>query len=409
MFRRVFALVMALFVGQSLYAQFSISGTIKDQQAQAPLSGASVRLSSVPNAAITRNALTDSTGRFTFQNLPSDSFQLSISFVGFKDVVRGIRLDSTSINLDSANAGTVAMEIALVPSSSNDLATVVISTRVAPATQKGDTLQINASQFKVNPDATAEDLAKKVPGITIENGQVKAQGENVQKVTIDGRELFGDDATAALRNLPAEVIDKIQIFDRLSDQAQLSGVDDGNTQKGINIVTKANMRNGQFGRVHNLSHLESIEIYTTGENVALSDVFIAIKNSSEAFPDVKDNKALKAYFEKVYPEMDFERVYSSDMKKMVNWSSALQKHNIDFTPAEQPAEETEAATEQPAAEATPVQEEGKKAPAKKSRKKNVAETLDEAGEKVVLDVNKDEVPEVAKTKTTKARKKKSEE
>src|SRR5205085_93650 len=98
-------------------------------------------------------------------------------------------------------------------------------------------------------DATAEDLAKKVQGITIENGQVMAHGEQVQKVTIDGRELFGDDATAALRNLPAEIIDKIQIFDRLSDQAQFTGFDDGSSTKGINIVTKANMRNGQFGRV----------------------------------------------------------------------------------------------------------------------------------------------------------------
>jgi uncharacterized membrane protein YgcG len=143
----------------------------------------------------------------------------------------------------------VDVTIALASSSSQNLATVVITARVPPARQKGDTLEINASQFKVNPDATAEDLARKVPGITIENGQVKAQGENVQRVTIDGRELFGDDATAALRNLPAEIIDKIQVFDRLSDQAQLSGVDDGNTTKGINIVTKANMRNGQFGRV----------------------------------------------------------------------------------------------------------------------------------------------------------------
>jgi hypothetical protein len=139
--------------------------------------------------------------------------------------------------------------VALVPGSSQDLATVVITSTIAPATQKADTLQINASQYKVNPDASTEDLVRKMPGITIENGVVKAQGENVQKVTIDGRELFGDDATAALRNLPAEVVDKIQVFDRLSDQAQFSGVDDGNTTKGINIVTKANMRNGQFGRV----------------------------------------------------------------------------------------------------------------------------------------------------------------
>ena len=158
-------------------------------------------------------------------------------------------------------------------------------------------------------------------------------------------------------------------------------------------------------RVHNLSHLESIEIYTSGENVALSDVFAAMKNSSEALPDVKDNKALKGYFEKVYPEMDFERVYTSDMKKMVNWLGVLQKHNVDFTPAEQPhQEETEAVAE----EAAPVQEEKKKEP-KTGKKKNVAETLEAAGEKVVLDVAPDEVPEVAKTKTTKTRKKKSEE
>ncbi|RYZ45662.1 MAG: TonB-dependent receptor, partial [Chitinophagaceae bacterium] len=249
MYRRVLPLFMALLFAQVINAQFSISGTIRDQQAAGPLSGASVRLSSVSNASITRNVLSDSLGRFSFQGLPADSFQVVISFVGFKDVSRGVRVDSTTASLDTTGTGMVTLDVAMVPSASNDLATVVVSTRIAPATQRGDTLQINASQFKVNPDATAEDLARKVPGITIENGQVKAQGENVQKVTIDGRELFGDDATAALRNLPAEIIDKIQIFDRMSDQAQLSGVDDGNTQKGINIVTKADMRNGQFGRI----------------------------------------------------------------------------------------------------------------------------------------------------------------
>ncbi|RYF86201.1 MAG: hypothetical protein EON98_04370, partial [Chitinophagaceae bacterium] len=249
MFRRFLPLILALFIGQVVFAQFRIGGTIRDQQAQVPLSSASVRLKSVTDSTISRTQLSDSAGRFLFQNLAADSFVISISYSGFQPVSRGIRLDSTNVSLDSSNLGGVDVSIALVPSTSTDLATVVISTRVAPATQKGDTLQINASQFKVNPDATAEDLARKVPGITIENGQVKAQGENVQKVTIDGRELFGDDATAALRNLPAEVIDKIQIFDRLSDQAQLSGVDDGNTTKGINIVTKANMRNGQFGRI----------------------------------------------------------------------------------------------------------------------------------------------------------------
>jgi hypothetical protein len=140
-------------------------------------------------------------------------------------------------------------------------------------------------------------------------------------------------------------------------------------------------------RVHNLSHLESIEVYTTGENVSLADIFSAMKNNNDALPDVKDNKALKDYFVKVYPEMDTERVYTSDMKKMVNWFVVLQKHNIDYAIKEEP-QEVETTEAEPA---------------------NVAETLEVAGEKVVMEVTPDAVPEVAKTKTTRARKKKTEE
>lgn len=249
MHRRLLPLLATLLAGQILYAQYVITGTIKDQQTKAVLSGASVKLRSNSDSTFARNVLSDSAGRFAFHDLRADSFLLSVSFVGYGDVVRNIGLDSSSVTLDSAGIGTVAVAVALVQGAGKDLATVVIAAKVPPASQKGDTLEVNASQFKVNPDATAEDLAKKVPGITILNGQVTAHGENVQKVTIDGRELFGDDATAALRNLPAEIIDKIQIFDRLSDQAQLTGIEDGNTTKGINIVTKAAMRNGQYGRV----------------------------------------------------------------------------------------------------------------------------------------------------------------
>lgn len=83
-------------------------------------------------------------------------------------------------------------------------------------------------------------------------------------------------------------------------------------------------------RVHNLSHLESIEVYTSRDNVNLSEVFQAMKENAEALPNTKDNKQLKAYFEKVYPELDFERVYASDMKKMVKWFEMLQKNNVDY-------------------------------------------------------------------------------
>ena len=237
---RILIFLFCLFSSPFVFSQtHSIIGILNDQQSKNPLSGATVQLKSMSDSTVILSTSTDSTGQFSFNGLSKDSFQLSISFVGYNAVSRGIRLDTTDITV----------RINMVPTTSSELATVVVTANISPVTQKGDTVQINASQYKVNPDASGEDLVKKMPGITIENGQVKAHGENVQKVTIDGRDLFGDDATAALRNLPAEIIDKIQIFDRLSDQAQFTGFDDGNTTKAINIITKANMRNGQFGRV----------------------------------------------------------------------------------------------------------------------------------------------------------------
>lgn len=240
MARRLLFVCTALFVVSMAMAQNrTISGTVTDQQTKTPLSRATVRLNSLSDSTLKLNTLTDSTGRFSFTGLSRDSFLLSISYVGYNPVSRIVAVDTSDISLS----------IASVTSSNADLATVIIQTTISPVSQKADTIQFNASQYKVNPDASAEDLVKKMPGITVQNGQVTANGENVQKVTLDGRDFFGDDATAALRNLPAEVIDKIQVFDRLSDQAQFTGFDDGNTTKSINIITKANMRNGQFGRV----------------------------------------------------------------------------------------------------------------------------------------------------------------
>jgi hypothetical protein len=133
-------------------------------------------------------------------------------------------------------------------------------------------------------------------------------------------------------------------------------------------------------RVHNLSHLESIEVYTVGDNANLADVFNAMKGGTEALPDVKDNKALRSYFETVYPDIDFERVYSSDLKKMVKWFEVLQKNNVEIKLSAQEEEseeqETNIETENVAepitvaAEAPPVEEAPKE---KKTRKKKTEE------------------------------------
>ena len=257
MAKRLLLIGLLFFLFTQLFAQRSLTGNVVDNQSRKPLAAATVELKSLTDSA-RQQAITNTTGTFSFIDLKKDSFQLTVSFVGYNAISKRIIIDTADVHLDIA---------ASVKGSAPDLETVVIRTAVAPVSQKGDTIQISAGQYKVNPDATTEDLIKKMPGITVDrDGTVTAQGEQVKKITIDGRDFFGDDATAALRNLPSEVVDKIQIFDRLSDQAQFTGFDDGNSQKAINVVTKAAMRNGQFGRIY--AGYGTDDRYAAGGNVS---------------------------------------------------------------------------------------------------------------------------------------------
>ncbi|HEU0111055.1 MAG TPA: DUF5606 domain-containing protein [Flavisolibacter sp.] len=125
-------------------------------------------------------------------------------------------------------------------------------------------------------------------------------------------------------------------------------------------------------RVHNLSHLESIEVYTVRDNVNLSDVFAAMKGNKEALPDVKDNKALKSYFEAVYPDLDFERVYTSDMKKMIKWFEVIQSNDIDFTQKTVEEASDEAVVVEETTEETATKKPAAKKAAKPKAKKEAA-------------------------------------
>ncbi len=238
--RFTFFTTALLFTIAGLCQTAGVKGYVRNFQTTSTIPAATVALQSLSDTTKVLTTESDSAGRFTFNDLQAGSYRLTVSSVGFTTITKTVRYRTVTIDVGAIDLKT----------SSDVLAGVTVTANIPMAIQKGDTLQYNASQFKVNPDATAEDLVKKMPGITSSNGTVTAHGETVQKVTIDGRELFGDDATAALKNLPAEIIDKIQVFDRLSDQAAFTGFDDGNSQKGINIITKANMRNGQFGRIY---------------------------------------------------------------------------------------------------------------------------------------------------------------
>ncbi|WP_333864179.1 carboxypeptidase-like regulatory domain-containing protein, partial [Chitinophaga sp.] len=237
------ALIFTLFMltcAQLTKAQnLVLKGVLKDKSDSTLLKNATIRVSSPEDANFRKQALTGPNGAFEITGLSQQPYLLTISYVGYGELQRAIMLQAETQDL-----GTIYL-----PKSSRELQEVVIKGQVPPSQMKGDTLQYNADAFKVNPDASGEDLIRKMPGITVENGTVKAGGEEVRKVTVDGKEFFGEDATLALRNLPAEVISKIEVFDRMSDQARFTGFDDGNTTKAINIVTRAEMRQGQFGKL----------------------------------------------------------------------------------------------------------------------------------------------------------------
>jgi uncharacterized membrane protein YgcG len=235
-----------------------LKGRLTDKEDNKPIAGATVKIQASRDSVGAKTVLTDAKGRFELMGLSAGAYQLTITSVGYEKILQ-------KINLQASNKEAIPFSITKL---SKLLGEVTVTSKAAPVKQKGDTVEFSASQFKVNPDATAEDMIKKLPGITVDkSGNVTAQGEQVRKVTVDGRDFFGDDATAALRNLPAEVIDKIQVFDKLSDQAAFTGFDDGNSTKSINIVTKANMRSGQFGRVYAGAGTDGR--YAAGGNVSL--------------------------------------------------------------------------------------------------------------------------------------------
>ncbi len=237
-----FILLTSVFLASAFYVSAQqVKGILKDSADHSPLMIATVSVLKTDSTTVVAETISNEQGEFSFRNIPAGNYFLSVSYIGYKTLMKRFSMGTSTYdfgNIDIAKTAEV-------------LTTVVIDGTPPPVRMKGDTTEITAAQFKVNPDANVEDLIKKMPGITVDKqGKVTAHGESVQKVTVDGRDFFGDDAAAALRNLPSEVVDKIQIFDRLSDQAQLTGFDDGNTTKSINVVTKANMRQGNFGRIY---------------------------------------------------------------------------------------------------------------------------------------------------------------
>lgn len=239
--KRILVLFLSGLMSISAMAQTAVvtgklvGGQTKDR----PLTGATVSLvGKEKNAEVRKYTTSNQEGAYTLR-VPQGKYKLSISFVGYENVEKEVEIKG-NVDLGSLKL-TVKVE---------NIDGITVTGRAIRSEQRGDTTVFSSDAYKVNKNASAEDLVQKMPGVVMEEGKVKAQGEEVKKILVDGREFFGDDPNIALKNLPAEMIDRVEVYDQQSDQARLTGFDDGNAVKAINIVTRKNNRQGQFGKVY---------------------------------------------------------------------------------------------------------------------------------------------------------------
>jgi hypothetical protein len=219
----------------------SISGAVVDSLTRKPLMEASVSLLSARDSSLVNFGITDGDGKFTFPKVAVGQYRVLITYLGYKSRARRVSLTADDLTTTTGTIDLVGQ--------SQTLTEVSVQGERAPIAVKGDTLEFNAGSFKTRPNAQVEELLKKLPGVEVDrDGNVKAQGQSVTKVLVDGKPFFGNDAKMATRNLPADIIDKVQLFDQSSEQSTFSGVDDGDREKTINITTKRDKRKGSFGQ-----------------------------------------------------------------------------------------------------------------------------------------------------------------
>jgi hypothetical protein len=248
-------LIIVFLASICIFSQnITISGQIADSSNKKLLGKANVIFTHQPDQKI-KGIIADNNGRFRIENLINGKYILTVSFLGYKSYKRNIDIDRVM----------VLPTIYLIPEGV-EMKEVDIIGKTSGVNIKNDTTEYVADAFKVNKDAVAEDLIEKMPGITVQqDGTVQAHGETVTNVLVDGKMFFGSDPNAALKNIPAEIIEKIQVFDQQSDQSQFTGFDDGNTSKTINIVTRLRVKQGTFGKL--FGGYGDQEKYSTGGNI----------------------------------------------------------------------------------------------------------------------------------------------
>ncbi len=242
--KNLFVLAVLCLLSTAILAQTPARFTLQGQAVDtlsAPLASSTVMLLNPKDSSLVNYGRADEKGAFTFKNLKSGTYLLKISYVGF--------LPYNQLVKPTGEATIDLGELKMKPIT-KELFEVVVRTAKAPLTIKGDTIEYNAASFKVPPGSTVEDLLRKLPGVQIDqDGSIRAQGQEVRKVTVDGKSFFGNDPKLATRNLQADAIQKVQVYNDKTEQAKLTGVEDGKKEKTVNLELKEEFKKGGFGKL----------------------------------------------------------------------------------------------------------------------------------------------------------------
>ncbi len=230
--------LMLLGLTTCLHAQSRLNGQVTDTSGT-PLAGATVLLLQKADSILAAHTVSGKDGQFEVHDLPANEYWLRITFVGYEYFTKSISLQRP----EQLSLGRIVLREKVA-----ELRGVEVKAERMPISVRGDTIQYHADAFGTQPNATVEELLKQLPGIEVDgNGNIKAQGKKVDRVLVEGREFFGDDPKIATQNLPADILDKVQLYDRKSEAAEFTGVDDGHRSATINLQLKEGKKRGYFG------------------------------------------------------------------------------------------------------------------------------------------------------------------
>ena len=224
-------------------AQTLLKGKVVDSENGEALLRSTVLVMTPDTARMVSGGTTANDGSFNLKNVKDGTYLLKISYVGYHNFYRTINVKSAE------NKGTMAIGTVMLVPNTVELKQAVVTAQMKEVEVKEDTLIFNADAFKVPEGSVLEELIKKLPGVTIEDGVIKVNGKTVKKILVGGKEFFGNDQNMSMKNLPAEIVDKVKTYDKQSDFSRITGIDDGEEETVIDLTIKKGMQKGWFGNV----------------------------------------------------------------------------------------------------------------------------------------------------------------